>query len=101
MLGNASNYVQVTGPITYTASATDYYISCDSTLGPITVLLPTVPAVGREFVVKDRTGVADINNITVAAVSGIILFDGASFQKIINQYDSLQVLFGGTNYEIY
>ena len=101
LLGNASNYVLITGPATYTASATDYYIACDPTNGVVTILLPTAPIVGREFVVKDATGTSEIHNITVAAVLGIVLFDGLSFYTIEDSYDSVQVLFGGTNYQVY
>ena len=41
-------YTNVTAAMSpYTVTATDYFLSCDSTLGPITINLPDAPATMR------------------------------------------------------
>lgn len=97
----APNYVNVTTAMSpYTVTATDYFISCDSTLGPITILLPDSPTVNRQFIVKDRTGTALINNITVTSVSGAATIDGVTSYIFDETYESIETLFH-TSYEIF
>ncbi len=99
--GIAGNYVSVTGPATYAVTATDYFISCDSTAGVITIQLPNAPTQYDTFVIKDRTGAADTNNITVTTVGGAVLIDGATSYIFDEEYESIEVLFNGTSYEIW
>ncbi len=89
------NYVNVVGPATYVVLANDYFISCDSTLGPITIQLPNAPTLYDQFVVKDRTGTAAANNITVTTVGGAVLIDGATSQIFVDEYESLELLYSG------
>lgn len=95
------SYVNVTGPATYAVTATDYFISCDSTLGVITIELPDSPTQYDRFVVKDRTGTALSNNITVTTVGGLVLIDGSTSYVFDEPYESIEVLFNGTSYEIF
>ncbi len=97
----APSYVNVVGPATYVVTATDYFISCDSTLGPITIQLANSPMQYDQFIVKDRTGTAPINNITVTTVGGAVLIDGSTIQVFTDAYDSLEMLFNGSSYEIF
>lgn len=100
--GNVPNYVSVTGPATYVAAADDYFISCDATPGLITVQLPNAPTQYDTFVVKDRTGTAsDVAPITITTVGGVVLIDGATSTVLDDPYDSIEVLFNGTSYEVY
>ena len=101
ILMNAISYVQVTGPTTYTATATDYYISCDSTAGVITIKLPNAPTTLREFVIKDRTGQASINNINVTTVGGTVTIDGETTYIIDANDTAIGLLFNGTTFEVY
>ncbi len=85
----------------YTALSTDYYISCDVTAGVITVKLPDVPATGRTFVIKDKVGLAATNNITITSVTGAITLDGATTFVMNTAYEAANLVFNGTNYEIW
>lgn len=85
----------------YTVTATDYYISVDTVGGAITIRFPNAPTTSRTFVVKDRTGHATANNITLTTVGGAVLLDGATSQLINNNYAANSLLFNATSYEIY
>lgn len=97
----ADNYVNVVGPTTYDVQQGDYFISCDSTLGAVTVRLPNSPTQYDTFVVKDRTGTASVNNVTVTTVGGVVLIDGSATQTFTDNYESLELLFNGASYEAY
>lgn len=100
--GTAPTYVNVTTAMSpYTVLATDYFISCDSTLGVITILLPNAPTTYDRFVVKDRTGTADTLNIIVTTVGGIVNIDGVPSYVCDEEYESIEVLFNSTSYEIF
>lgn len=85
----------------YVVLATDQYLSVDCSGGAITIQLPNVPATGRVFTVKDSTGSANTNNITVTTVGGVVLIDGATTYVMNTQYSAINVIFNGTAYEIY
>lgn len=85
----------------YTALATDYYISADVTGGAITVRLPNAPATGRIFTVKDKVGLAAVNNITVTTVGGAVNIDGATTFVVNTAYQAVSLIFNGTSYETY
>lgn len=100
--GSASTYVQVTGPTTYAALTTDYYISCDPSppAGIITITLPAAPTIYHMYVIKDRTGAASTNNITISPLGGVLI-DGAASYVLAGNFGAITLLFNGTNYEIY
>lgn len=85
----------------YTVLSTDYYISADVTGGAITVRLPNAPTTGRAFVVKDKAGLAATNNITVTTVGGAVNIDGATSFVMNTAYESIQLIFNGSTYEVY
>lgn len=93
-------YVQVTGPATYNALTTDYYISCNPTGGTISIVLPAAPVQYHMYVIKDRTGAASINNITVSSTGGVLI-DGAASYVLAGNFSAITLLFNGSNYEIY
>ena len=102
LTGEVPSYVNVTTAMSpYTVTATDYFISCDSTLGPITILLPNAPNTYDQFIVKDRTGTADTNNITVTTVGGAVTIDGVTSYVFDEEYESIETLFNSTSYEIF
>lgn len=100
--GNVPNYVNVVGPTTYVVAADDYFISCDATAGLITIQLPNSPTQYDTFVVKDRTGTATAGTpITITTVGGVVLIDGATSTLLDDPYDSIELLFNGTSYEVF
>lgn len=84
----------------YSASLTDYYISINSSGGVITVKLPNAPTTYRMFIVKDRTGNAGANNVTITTVGGIVLIDGSASYLLNTNYESATLVFNGTSYEV-
>lgn len=98
----APSYVNVTNAMSpYVVTADDYYISCDSSSGAIQINLPNAPTNYRQFIVKDRTGDASSSNITVTTVGGVVLIDGATSQVFTDDYESIEMIFNGTSYEIF
>lgn len=99
----ATSYVNVVGPTTYDVTASDYFISCNSTGGAITIRLPNVPTQYDQYVIKDRTGTAGGvgTAITVTTVGGAVLIDGAASYTISDNFESIELLFNGTSYEIF
>ena len=96
----ATNYT-ATSAASYTAAATDYYISATTTSNAVSILLPNAPTTNRLFVIKDKVGNAATNAITVTTVGGSVLIDGATTYVIGVNYQSINVLFNGTSYEIF
>jgi len=83
----------------YTALATDYYISVDSSGGAVTVLLPNSPGFGRMFLIKDAAGTSFTNNITVTTPGGTTTFDGSTSYTLDTTYEAILFTFNGTSYE--
>jgi len=97
-------YTNVTGPTTYVANATDYFISVDSTLGNVTIQLPNAPTKGREFIVKDRQGQSGMgggHTIAVTTPGGAVTIDGQTTYTFTDNYESIDVVFNGSNYEVF
>ena len=96
------NYTSITtADSPYTVLSTDDYISADATAGPITVRLPDAPSTGRVFIIKDAVGIAATNNITITTVGGAVTIDGSTSFVMNTAYESISVIFGGTNYEVF
>lgn len=85
----------------YTVLGSDEYISCDATGGTIQILLPNTTTKYREFTIKDRTGDASVNNISVTTVGGVVTIDGETTYTIAGNYGAINLLFNGTSYEVY
>lgn len=85
----------------YVVLGTDDYLGVDTSVLAITIELPNAPATGRIFIVKDSNGNALTNNITVTTVGGAVDIDGSTSQIISSDYQSIQVIFNGTFYEIF
>lgn len=84
----------------YVVLATDNVISVDCSGVPITIQLPDVPVLGQVFRIKDRTGSANANNITVTTVGGLTNIDGAATFVMNVAYESITVIGSGAAYEI-
>jgi hypothetical protein len=85
----------------YTVQPTDYYISADTSGGAITVNFPDAPTENTSYIIKDRTGDASINNITVKSLSGVTTVDEAASKPIAGNYGAMQLLYHSGNYEIF
>jgi hypothetical protein len=97
------NYVSTTST-TYVALATDDYISVrlNEPNTDITVQLPNAPTTGRIFTIKDRNGQSNGSNIHVTTVGGVVTFDGSAIFNLPTQpYVAINVIFNGTNYEVF
>lgn len=86
---------KVTGPFTYTYSDSSprMVIGCDTTAGPVTVLLPNTTTFGIEVVIKDFAGTAATNNITVTTVGGAVLIDGLTSYTLSDNYESVTLTY--------
>jgi len=94
------NYTNVnTSP--YVVQTTDEYLSVDCSIIPITIQLPDAATTGQVFYIKDRTGSANTNNITVTTVSGLVNIDGATTYTMNTQYSSINVIGNSASYEIF
>ncbi len=85
----------------YVVLNSDEFLGVDSSGEPITIELPNAPAIGRVFIVKDITGSAPTNNITVTTVGGIVNIDGSSTFVMNSAYESIQLLFNGNEYLVF
>lgn len=81
----------------YTVLVTDYYIGITSTAAARTVTLPTVAASfeGKVFVIKDESGGAGTNNITIEG-DGAETIDGAANKVINTNYGAVSVICTGS-----
>jgi len=87
----------------YTVLATDQYLSVNSSAGVVTILLPNSPAKGTVYVVKDSTGSALTNNITITTVGGAINIDGSTTYVLNLNYEAISLVYNlsTTAYEVY
>lgn len=85
----------------YVVLTTDEFISVDCSGGAITVQLPNASTLGQVFAIKDRTGSAASNNITVTTVGGAVLIDGATTFVMNSAYESIEVIGNGSSYEVF
>jgi hypothetical protein len=85
----------------YTVLSTDYYLACDVTAGTITIRLPNAPTTKTVYIIKDKVGLSATNNITVTTVGGTVTIDGATTFVMNTAYQAINVLFDGSNYQIY
>lgn len=85
----------------YTVLSTDYYISVDVTGGAVSIRLPNTTTTARTFVIKDKVGLSATSNITVTTVGGAVNIDGATTFVMNTNYESIQLIWNGTSYEIY
>lgn len=97
---NALAYTAVsTSP--YVVLTTDDYLGVDSSGGIRQINLPNAPSVGRIYTIKDKTGSAATNNITVTTVGGAVTIDGTATFVMNTAYQAVNVMFNGTSYEVW
>lgn len=104
-LGVGSDPSFTTGPIfnvtmpagDYTILSSDYFVGA-TTSAARAITLPASPTTGMTFVIKDITGTASTNNITVSGNGKNI--DGSSTNVIATNYASITVIYNGTQWSI-
>lgn len=85
----------------YVVLAADEFLGVDCSGGAIIIQLPNAPSTGRVINIKDTTGSANTNNITVTTVGGVVNIDGATSYTMNTQYAAINVLFDGATYQIW
>lgn len=102
---SATNYYTYTGVThltsPYTVLLTDEYLGVDTTGGVVTIKLPNAPSTGQYWIIKDKLGDANTNNITVTTVGGAINIDGNTSYVMNMNYQAINVLFNGATYEVF
>jgi hypothetical protein len=81
----------------YTMQNTDFYVGCSGS--GIVVTLPVGPTPGQSFVIKDESGNARVNNITVNT-SDSKTIDGSATQVLASNFISVTFLWTGTAWSI-
>jgi len=81
-------------------ATTEYFIPVDTSTTR-TIQLPNAPSTGKVFVVKDGTGGAGSQNISVTTPGGVVTIDGATTYTMNVNYQALQFIFDGTNYYVF
>lgn len=85
----------------YTVLGTDEFLAVQSSGGAITIRLPNAPVTGRVYTIKDSTGNASTNNISVTTVGGTVTIDGVTSFAISSNYQAINVIFTGAAYSIF
>lgn len=102
LTGGVATYTNVTFAMSpYTVLSTDYYLSVDATGGPVIINLPDSPTANEQFIIKDRLGQAATNTITIKSLTGASTVDQQVSYTFVDNYESLECLFHGTNYEVF
>lgn len=101
MLGSQKIH-RISTAIDYNILTSDYYIGVTSTAAPRTITLPSAVTVGNGgvYIIKDESGGAAINNITIATTGGQTI-DGSSSVIINTNYSSITVNSDGSNWFIF
>ncbi len=96
--GNPSpvTVTEVTTP-EYTVTAKDYFLCVDTATTPVAITLPA-GILGTVYIIKDCTGNADTNNITIAGTGGELVDSSAA--TINTPYGSVSLIFNGTEWSI-
>jgi hypothetical protein len=99
----AVTYTNVTSAQSpYTVLSTDEYISVDCSAGTVTLKFPNAPTANRTWVIKDRTGSATTNNISITTVGGSVTIDGQTTYTLASNYAAIQLLANATpTYEVF
>ncbi len=85
----------------YTVISTDEFISVNTSGGAITIRLPDSTTTSRRIIIKDRTGNAAANNLSITTVSGVVLIDTQATYTMASNFSSIQVLWNTASYEVF
>ncbi len=99
---NFNTPVTLSGAGNVIASLSDYIIGIDNTAAPRTVTIPTASITGananrgKVYIIKDQSGLAGTNNITIQPATGTI--NGSSSIAIIANFGEVRVYSDGSNW---
>jgi len=85
----------------YTVLVGDQFLSIDCSGGSVTIRCPNTTTTGRVLYFKDKTGNAFTNNITITTPGGTVTFDGSTSYTMNVNFQVVQVVFDGSNYEVF
>ena len=85
----------------YTVLATDYFISVDTSAGQVTINFPNAPTLYKTYAIKDRTGNAALNSIFLTTPGGVVTIDTVTSYKMEGNFESNELIFNGTSYEVF
>lgn len=90
---------RTTTAIDYTVLNTDVYVEITNTAAPRTITLPTAASAtaGRMFIIKDQSGGAGTNNITIDGNAAETI-DGAATKVINTNYGAVTIICDGANW---
>lgn len=99
----AVTYTNVTHAMSpYTVLTTDDYLSVDSSGGTVILDFPNAPPANKFWIIKDRTGTAATNNITLTTPGGTVTIDGGTSYTIATNYESINLLANSVpGYEVF
>jgi len=96
-LGRALRIIRETTAVSMNAQLlSSMYIGVTDTSAPRTITLPNNGNSGQIYIIKDESGGAGSNNITVTS-TGSATIDGAASVTINTNYGVVRVISGGTN----
>lgn len=81
-----------------TGASSDYILAVSSTASARTVTVPNSSNTNQIYIIKDTSGGAGTNNITITTPGGVKTFDGATSITISTNYGSVRLYYDGTNY---
>ena len=84
--------------VSYAMLDTDYFVGFNTSGGPITVTLPVDTADGEVYIIKDTSGNALTNNITISGNGNAI--EGSGTLVLNTPYASATLLFNGTTWSV-
>lgn len=95
-LGIVPTFQQLRVASDYTAKRNDYYIAVTDTAAPRTITLPPLDSIPEwvEYVIKDESGGAAANNITIDG-NGAETIDGAPTAVINTNYGVVRLIRSG------
>tara|TARA_B100000424_G_scaffold216128_1_gene174124 strand:+ start:186 stop:569 length:384 start_codon:yes stop_codon:yes gene_type:complete len=88
------NYRKITS-VTATLLVDDLFIDVNVS-NAVTLTLPPSPPIGTNYIIKDSSGSAGTNNITVSANTGNTV-QGSASTSITTDFGSVQIIYDGTN----
>lgn len=93
---NVTNVTFADSP--YAVLSTDSFLAVDTTGGEVRLLVPSNPAVGTTFFIKDVGGQAEVNNIVITDVGGVDSYDNTFGNYTMNsEYQGVNLIYTGSN----
>ena len=89
--GEDNNLLNITGVTTYTADGNNYVLLVDTSSAGQTITLPASPVDGLSYKIKDKSGNASVNNVTIDGNGSNI--DGAANASINTNFGAFELVY--------